>query len=265
LARIFRRGSMLRVVDENSREQYAIVDSVDVDAGLPSLSLSNLVSLVQKGSGTVCGIHAHAAGLAVNPVNIIRYAVTDVATDVNTNHPHLKHLFDGTTLPYDNTRFELMRYEVPPTIGSGAALVGATWPDGASVTATGELVAEYAVDLKFGLTVLSNYQTGTLTTLAETANRANYTDIPVSTTAGGAVASTSTRGPHFIRGVEARLSVRYREADRDASILADPSATGVTADQLIRVRVAEDPDLWARTRSFRGQIAIRNTRNVLWN
>jgi hypothetical protein len=158
-----------------------------------------------------------------------------------------------------------MRYEVPPTVGSGATLIGVTWPDGSSATATGELVAEYAIDLKFGLTVLSDYQTGALTTLAENANRANYVDLPVSVTAGGIVAATSTRGPHFIRGVDARLAVRYREADRDVSILADPSASIVTPDQLVRVRVAASPDLLARTRTFRGQIAIRNTRNVLWN
>lgn len=265
LSRIFRRGSMLRVVDENSREQYAIVDGVDVDANLATLTLSSSIALVQKGSGTNCGLHAHSAGLAVNPVNIIRYAVTNVRGTVDTDHPHLKHLFDGTALPYEDTRFDLMRYEVPPTIGSGTTLVGVTWPDGTSVTASGELVAEYAVDLKFGLTVLSDYQTGALTTLAETANRANYVDPPVSATAGGIVAATSTRGPHFIRGVDARLSVRYRDADREVSILADPSASGVTPDQLIRVRVAASPDLLARTRAFRGQIAIRNTRNVLWN
>lgn len=265
LRRVFRRGSMLRVVDEEGREQYAIVDGVTVTSGIPTLTLSNALTLIRKASGNVCGIRAFGAALAVNPVNIIRYAITDVRSNVTSDHPHLKHLYAGASLDYDNTRFDLMRYEVPPTIGSGTSLSGVTWPDGTSVMSTGELIAEYAVDMKFGLTVLSDYQTGALTTIAETASRANYADVPVSSTAGGAVAATSTRGPHFIRGVDARLVVRYRDADREASILADPTATGVTAEQLVRVRVSSSPNLFARTRTFRGQIATRNTRNVLWN
>lgn len=262
LARIFKSGGILRVVDETGRDQYGIISGATLVSGIATVSISNAVSLIEKGSANVCGIRGHAAGLAVNPVNIIRYAIVDVGS--STDHPQLSYLFGGAVPSYDSTRLELMRYEVPPLYGSGDNLAGKNWPGtGTSITSMGELVAEYAVDLKFGLTVLSETQVGELTVIPETASLSNYAGTPYTSPAGNQVSTSTTFGPHFIRGVHARLSVRYRDADRETSILAKPSAPGVTAQQIFRVKVSASE--YARTRSFRGYITTRNTQNSMWN
>jgi len=263
LTRIFRSGSILRIVDETGREQYAIISGATFASGLGIVTISNVPSLIQKGNTTLCGIRAHAAGLAINPVNIIRYSIDDVRTTYATNYQQLSYLFTGAVPSYEGTRLELMRYEVPPTVEATSTLVGVDWPGTTTkVTSLGELVAEYAVDLAFGLTVLEDYQTGSMATLGETANLDSYAGDPTdSSEAGAQVLLNATTGPHFIRGVHARLSVRYREADREASTLANPSAA--TAEALLRVQVATGQ--FARTRSFRGHISTRNTQNLLWN
>ena len=266
LGRIFKAGGILRVVDETGRDQYSVINGVSFVSGVSTVTLSNALALVQKGNANVCGIRGHAAGLAINPVNIIRYAIVDVGSSFATHHPQLSYLFGGEVPPYDGTRLELMRYELPPTVGSGDSILGVNWPGtGTSITSMGELVAEYAVDLKFGLTVLSNTQVGGITTIAETASPSNYAGIPYESPANGQVSTSTTFGPHFIRGVHARLSVRYRDADRETSILADPSDPTVTAQQLFRVKVSATPEEFARTRSFRGYISTRNTQNSMWN
>ena len=266
LNQIFKPGTILRVVDESNREQYAIIKSANYASDLATLTIENSVQLQRKGSGNTCGIHAHAAGLVVNPVNIIRYAITDVKSSFATNHPQLSFLYDGAAPSYDDTRLDLMRYEVPPSLDRGASLIGVNWPGTSTrITAMGELVAEYAVDLAFGLTVLSNYQTGALTTLDETDDLRPYAGNPLSTSeAGGTVTLTQTRGAHFIRGAHARLVVRYREADRETSILPNPAASTVSAEQLVRVKVSAGQE-YARTRSFRGHVTTRNTQNLMWN
>ncbi len=267
LSRIFRAGTILRVTDETGREQYAIINGSSYASGLGTITIENLPNLQQKASGNTCGIRGHATGLAVNPVNIIRYQIVQVKPTVTTNHPQLSFLYQGAAPAYDDTtRLDLMRYEVPPNLARAATLTEVNWPGTTTrITAMGELVAEYAVDLAFGLTVLSDYQTGELTTLGEDDDLSDYSGNPLDAAeAGAAVLVDDTSGPHFIRGVHMRLSVRYREADRDIAILPNPADPSVAADQVLRVKVS-DGNEFARTRTLRGYVTTRNTRNVTWN
>ncbi len=267
LQRIFRPGSLLRMTDSEGRQQYAVVDDVAYSSGEGTITLSADIDIQSKTAGNTCGYKGAGKNSTVNPVNIIRYEIAQVKPTASTNHPQLQFLYEGAAPSYDDdTRFDLMRYEVPPNLARNATITGVNWPGtSAKITATGEMIAAYAVDLAFGLTVMSDYETGKLTTYGEgDANIANYAGNPLDApTAGGLSSATATRGPHFIRGVHARLAVRYREADREGSILPDPGDDSVTASQILRVKVA-DGNKFARTRSLRSYVSTRNTRSLTW-
>lgn len=265
LQSIFRPGQIIRIVDETGREQFGLVDQSTLPGmfgtpAAPVVALDPSVNLVRKQgpAGTLCGIRGAAAGLSANPVDIVRYELVDVAADLS-NHPHLQFLYGGATLPYDNTRLDLMRYRVPPTVGEGD-------PVPAADRVNGELIAEYATDLRFGLTVLSNAATGVINHLPEgDSDLGNYADRPTDTNTAGRLippALDQTYGPQFIRGVHARLNVRYRQADRTDAVLNNPGTAA--AEDLFRVQL-DAAGNFARTRTLRSHIATRNTQNLMWN
>lgn len=240
-------GRMFRLVDDTQREQYGVVETLTVVAGLPELTYSTTVALIEKDGGAIfrtCGIRGHGAGLAINPVDIIRYQLDTPPAIANINI--------GAAPAYDaTTRLDLVRQVLDPAVDP-------TVTDGSDVWAT-ELVAEYAVDLRFGLTVVSNIANGTLTYIDENAvGPPSIEDFAGETYgASGAV----NEGPHLIRGVHARLMVRNRLAERSVGVIANPATT--TAQQMVRAQVATNE--WARTRTLRSHIAVRNTKNSLWN
>ncbi len=265
LKTIFRSGSLLRIADETGREQYSIIDTVTINTTLsPNVPVIKLkdIAVVTKDSadGATCGLRAHSAGITVNPVDIIRYEIADVRSN-KASYPHLDYLFNGAAPDYDDTRLDLMRYRLPPNIDTNTSTASL----GAAVLRDAELIAEYAVDLKFGVTALTNTNTGVLTYFGEDdVALANYAGVPFSAPANGA-----NLGPHLIRGIHARLSVRTRSADFDGPLLADPDA--VASEQLFRVELAE-PALpsepygpHATLRSLRSHIATRNAGNARWN
>lgn len=254
---IFRQDSIMRIADETGREQYSIIDSVTINTTLspnvPVITLKDLAVITKDSAeGTTCGMRAHSAGITVSPVDIIRYQIADVR-----GYPHLRFLFQGATPDYDNTRLDLVRYRLPANASNDADPT----PE---VMADAELIAEYAVDLKFGVTALTDVGTGVLTYFGEDhATIPSYAGIPYSAPANG-----TNLGPHLIRGIHARLSVRTRTADFDGPLLADPDAAA--SEQLFRVEVAAGPTATefgphAALRSLRSHVATRNTRNLLWN
>jgi hypothetical protein len=119
--------------------------------------------------------------------------------------------------------------------------------------ASTEVVAEYAADLKFGLTVVSDAANGALTYLPE-----DHADIPkFAGLTYGAAANASGYGPHLIRGIHARLVIRNKEPDRGV-----PIVSGGNPDELFRIQVAAGE--YSRARTLRSHVATRNTGNALW-
>lgn len=266
LSSIFRGGQLLRLVDTTGREQYALTDTISVNTGKATIELDTGINLLRKNSSSaLCGVRSVCTGCLINPVDIIRYEIVDKRMHDDAQQAHLDYLYDGLGPDYDQDRLDLYRYHLTPGISNGADVEG-----NADIGPTAELIAEYAVDLKFGLTVTSNTTDGTQTEIAEGAyaSLANYAGIPFDSPTNGVVTAAQTFGPHFIRGVWARLNVRNREADRDAPIIFSDTAT---SSQLYRVRVRTGDsgqgrrDTFARMRTLRSHIATRNTQNLMWN
>src|SRR6185436_12477977 len=91
----------------------------------------------KREAGATCGVEGFGIGMQANVVNTIRYEIRNVkALDLAAFKP----LYNAAaTAPSDETRYELVRVELD---SSGAEMADSL-----------ELVAEYAVDLRFGLTV----------------------------------------------------------------------------------------------------------------
>ncbi|HEY6558307.1 MAG TPA: prepilin-type N-terminal cleavage/methylation domain-containing protein [Polyangiaceae bacterium] len=224
----FPAGRALRIVDEAGMIQYGRITNVTTNPG-PAVNLALVPALRMRGANpTLCGLHAQAKGY-VNVVNFVRYQVRALTSGAGAA---------GAT-PWDTNRTELVREEVNV--------------DGATIAGTEEIVAEYAVDLSFGLTVaqtiVNGLPTQLLTVPAGNAAIVNWAG-DVTTTAGAA-----NQGPHRVRAIRVRLAVRSREPDRDANIVPG----GSVATGLYRFNVAANgPARFARVRTLQADVALHN-------
>jgi len=241
LSSVFGVGRALRIVDRSGKAQYGTIK--DVNASPPQVILTHNPTLrLRTSASSICGIRANETGY-VNVVNFVKYEVKSL----RGNADYAPIYSDAGAAPWDGDRTELVRSELDTS--------------GQEIANTQEVVAEYAVDLKFGLTVVSgtilNQTDPTLTTLApgDTSNILKY--------AGDTTGITSPLfGPQRIRAVRVRLSVRSREADRSANI----TAGGAIAPGLYRIGLgANGAPPFARVRTLQADVSLPNQMGTLWN
>jgi prepilin-type N-terminal cleavage/methylation domain-containing protein len=251
---IFKAGRILRVIDQGGFQHYGVIASTTVSNGQPMVRLTNETKLFQQGIGAVgatnpscTGIAGFGEGTLVNVISRIRYEVRDLR-----NVPAYASLYGDTNfgvtttaanISGDDDRHELVRYEIDAT-------------DGAPIAGTVELVAEYAVDLRFGGTVATDVANGA--TAVQTLKR--YTPSAAGIDAFYTYARKPTLtptqpGPERVRGVQVRLAVRSRLPDRDTALLAP-------AGSLFRFKLANGK--YARVRSLQAEVALNNQLGVFW-
>jgi hypothetical protein len=239
---IFQAGRALRIVDQRSMCQYGVINNVAVVAGEPSITLTTGSALQMRLAGsTLCGLTNPGTG-SVNVVNFVRYQIASLSGEARYapvyNDPN----------PWDATRTELVREELDTT--------------GAPILATRELVAEYAVDLRFGVSFVNFDPDGTpgsLSTLAP--GNANIA------TAMGDVNSgpSTTVYPHRARVIRVRLSVRSREPDRDAQILPGAGvAPGFYRMGLGTGTSGTAAPPFARVRTLQADVTLHNLVGIRW-
>lgn len=252
---IFKAGRILRVVDQSGFQHYGIIASTTFADGKPMVRLTNDTRLFQQGTGAVgatnpacTGIAGYGEGTLVNVISRIRYEVRDLR-----NVDEYKSLYGdtkfgdvtttGAAITGDDDRHELVRYEIDAT-------------DGAPIAGTVELIAEYAVDLRFGGTVATNVANGTqltqtLVRFAPGENNVFYTGW-----ARNPTTQPTQPGSERIRALQVRLAVRSRLPDRDQPM------TGMPAGSLYRFKLANGK--YARVRSLQAEVALSNQLGVFW-
>jgi hypothetical protein len=111
-----------------------------------------------------------------------------------------------------------------------------------------ELITEYAVDLRFRLTVAPSQR-----------NQLQYiTQANIAPWAGDPTIMNPNAGPQMIRSVHAWLSVRSREADRDSTV-ANPGGP------LFRIGLGSGATApFARVRTVQARIALHNQMGATW-
>ncbi len=235
LASLFPAKRLLRLVNQYGRVAYGLINSVsrtgDPTGTLPTILLELNPSIPLQGAANSACVFS-GVGVEVNVVNFFRYRIADLKKDAayNSSYGQLYASTLSNTNPADANRTELIREELDPS--NGDPFVGGPPP---------EIVAEYAVDLKFEGLVTPGVTAGQ-TSLALTPTAGNIYDI---------ASIEPTGAPQRIRSLRARLSVRSRETDRNTNI---PGA----APGLYRIAAGADATAFARVRTVQADIAIPN-------
>lgn len=230
LESVFPPGRALRIVDKSGRQHYGTLLSVG-GGDQPKLILKENAPRLQfrEQSEIGCGLRGEETGAMINTVNFVRYTLRSMADD-----PRYGPVYSGTGPSYEQDRVELVREEFAP--------------DGSPFDGTAELVAEYAVDLRFRLTVAPSQRTPLV--YIEQDEVAEWAGPPESVGAG--------RGPQLVRSVHTWLSVRSRSADRRAPI---ENASG----PLYRIGLgANGGEPFARVRTVQARITLHNQLGATW-
>jgi hypothetical protein len=226
-------GRAVRIVDKSGRHHYGTLQAVNTEP-LPILTLADggpdLIFRDESGIG--CGLKGEETGAMINTVNFIRYDIRSL--DGNARY---QPIYDVDGPDYDDARQELVRVELDPL--------------GAEIDDTLELVAEYAIDLRFGLTVAPSQRVSLV--YVAPGNTGDY--------AGDPVGMAQTGGPQMIRTIHTWLSVRSREADREADLGALEGANGPR----FRVGLGSSGSApFARLRTVQARSALPNQMGVTW-
>lgn len=244
---IFGAGRGLRIQDQAGEIQFGTIQSVAVNNGIAQVVLSQTPNLqFRQTAGNTCGLKGNVTGAAVNVVNFVRYDVRNLATDSHLGgaNPSYAPLYGGAN-PNDADRTELVRVELDT---SGTPIAG-----------TEELVAEYAVDLELGITVVSNLLNGTDPTLQTFLPGDPQIDNWAGDIAGAA--SSPVSGPHRVRAVRVRFSTRSQEADRDGPVVPGPNI----APGLYRVGLGLNGEApYARVRTLQADLTLHNQTRITW-
>jgi len=236
-ARSSKAGRMLRILDSTGRYEFGWIEGYAVNAqGQMVVSLKQSPAIAFRKDGGSCGIEGLGVGMQANVVSFIRYEIRNLK---NANLARYQPLYDpGATAPGDETRLELVRVELDA--------------EGKEMDDSLELVSEYAVDLRFGLTVVTSFRTPSDPEIASfpIGDSKNY-DYAFDVTG-----QTAT-GPERIRAVRARLVVRSREADRVQNI--PPPTPG----NIFRYGIGADGG-YARARTLTADVQLPNLSGVTW-
>ncbi len=201
LADIFRPGRFLRVLDQEGRMGYGIITGVNPANPNPSVTLSNAPALPLRSTTGTCGCEGFCTGAVASPVVRMLYDLRTIDTGIYPQYAglyarsgHAETAFHRG--PNEARRTELVRVELDQA--------------GAEIPASLEVLAEFAVDLKFGIT-------------RDTAAAGLPPNLLREPVAGPNVYTTanllSNGGtPDRIRGVQVRFSTRAHRRDREVGL-----------------------------------------------
>lgn len=247
---------MARIVDDTGHAQFAATcpsaNAAGLDSGVPYVDLEvqssdSYAILSAKQTQTLGGAAGLGVGrMTINPVQTVRWELTSA--------PETQYAA-GLNPTADNTKYDLVRTFVDA--------------NGAKVAGTEEVVAEYAVDLKFGFTVESS--TVAQAAAGETAHTVLALEHTDNATWGKDVSSGAAgTGPQRIRSVRVRLVTRAEYPDRSATIaVSPPNASG--EHFLYRYCVGATSadctsglEVWARARTLTTEVHLPNQQRAFF-
>ncbi|MFW5739928.1 MAG: PilW family protein [Myxococcota bacterium] len=244
---LFLPGRILRIVDQQRKEEYAVIEASSF-SGQPVITTANALPL--KGDLTIgtettapCGIEGFAVGVQANVVNIVEYGIANLSD--HTLYKETIYAEAGYALG-DDTRTELVRREI---------LLNGDDPGPLDEDGNAEIVAEYAVDLRLGL--WASTAGGGLTYIAP-----STTDVTTRTTvASSYVPGTPPSGPESVRSVELRLAVRSREIDRRTNV--DTTNPALDGGMMFRYPIPGGLG-FARVRTLLADVNLPNQGGEAW-
>jgi hypothetical protein len=251
LDHLFAPKRALRLVsnDTGTFQIGVIKRCLDV-SGVPTIYLDQNPALRLRGPA-VTGCALTPNQIIVNTVNFIKYSLRQVKGKT-TEFSQYQSLFSADGPVGEDTRLELVREEID-SAGNVAAELDAA---GNAAGNSRELIAEYAVDLNFSITrVLDPLGASKLENF-------DFGSDNVLSVAGPTGAGNAATKPQSVRSVRPRLSVRSREADRDANV--DTTGPNI-APGLYRIGLGESGTApFARVRTLQADTLIGSQSDVTW-
>ncbi|WP_437579468.1 PilW family protein [Sorangium sp. So ce887] len=264
LLQIFAPNRILRVMVRGQTQfQYGVIASANVQGAPPTLiaiTLKLAPGLPRLAGLARCGVTPGGNtgdGGWVNVVNRVRYEIRSLRTAATPYAPLVAPIAPAQT--GDNGRTELVRVELDD--------------EDQPISGTLELIAEYAVDLKFGISTA--VEGGAPGVTNPTIQR-----FPITATDNANVYEIAAedhtlvgRRPQRVRSVQVRLSTRTRAPDRDVDLPGGPDGRrrrflipGIVAgvDSLSSTVPAGAPPVFARMRTLYADIALPNQAYVPW-
>jgi hypothetical protein len=244
------RRALRLVSNDTGTFQIGVINRCTEINGVPTIYLDQIPVLRLRGPA-VTGCSLTPNQIIVNTVNFIKYSLRQVKGNT-ADFPNHQSLFSTGGPVGEDTRLELVREEIDADGNVATELDSA----GNVAGTTRELIAEYAVDLNFAITrVLDPLGTARLETF-------DFGSDNVLTVAGPTGAGNVTARPQSVRSVRPRLSVRSREADRDANI---DTTGGNIAPGLYRIGLGDSGTApFARIRSLQADTLIGSQSDVTW-
>lgn len=241
---IFVVGGILRVVDQEGRSAFGVISGVDDGGTKPRVSVSGTPRVPKRETQTTCGCTGLCVGALVNPVTRVKYDLRKVDT---TLYPRYAGMFPKANVngskptqfkgAVEADRTELVRVELDV--------------DDKELKDTLEVVAEYAVDLKFGAT-----RTDLSKNVDKTPDVTRY-DIGKKQVYDRNAGVDGTGSPEYTSAVTVRLSTRSPLPDRQVGMAK------TTDGGLLRFDLGQDLG-FARVRTMVSDVYLSNQSGVSW-
>ncbi|WP_438028337.1 PilW family protein [Sorangium sp. So ce233] len=250
LGEIFQAGRFLRISRPNQRHLYAVIDRLEPGNVVHLKSPPGVTTRVVGDAKLDCGLPLSGAAAWVSVISRVRYDIRSLVGKATSYRSLVTPITPALT--GDNGRTELVRVELDD--------------EDQEKPETLELIAEYAVDLKFGISALQADKTQQKTNpqitrypIAATDNASVYTIAAANNQPGAR--------PEDVRSVQIRLSTRTRAPDRDVGFPVGPdgrrlrflipgivAGVNTPADPL----PAGAPPVFARMRTLYADVALPN-------
>ena len=237
LGAIFQVGRIMRLLDDTGHLEFGIIAGSALDVnGNPVVTLAGQPAIAFRRQGGRCGIEGLGVGVQASVVSWIRYNLRQLGPGTAGYQPLFANTVAGVG---DDTRRQLVREELDASLQP--------------IAGTLEIVADYAVDLRFAFTAVTAQSTD------PTLTRYPFGDATNRTFASNVATSPQTPGPERIRSIHARLTVRSREADRQAPITQVTTPAG----NIFRFHLAGTLG-YARARTITGEVNLPNLAGLAW-
>lgn len=265
LTQIFAPSRFLRIMVRGQEKfLYGVIESANVIGAPPTtiaVTLKGVPGLPKLEGLADCGVTPGGAtgdGGWVSVVSRVRYDIRSLVGKATAYAPLVKPVTPELT--GDNGRTELVRVELDE--------------EDQEIDDTLEVVAEYAVDLKFGISVAQESAVPGVTDpqitrfpIMLTDNAAVYTNAAANDQSGAV--------PERVRSVQVRLSTRTRAPDRDVPLPFPVGPDGrrlrflipginASANTYGNTAPAGAPPVYARMRTLYADIALPNQAYVKW-
>lgn len=232
---------MVRIVDESGKQQFLSMcgskaPSFDVGTGVAIIPLDTAKTpmLTSLATGARGGTTGFSVGrLTLNPVQLVQWSIMrrpSAVLDPDDN--------PGTAYNEADGRFELVR----------------SWLDISGTSVGTEVVAEYAVDLKFAFSVDDAAAGVSRQTVFPFGNASN-TDWAQQTTSGMSIATQ--KRPDLVRSVRFKLAARAAIPDRTAP-LAGPAAGYIYRYCINPGGCTSGNQEFARVRTVVSEVSLQN-------